>query len=258
MSDDPIDPRLTLQAALDGELDAAAQAAFERQLADDPDLAADYARHAALQRVLRAKIPRERAPAGLRAKLETMSAPAITKPVQPLRRDFMKMAAALAVGLGLGGGATFLALGLREPDVVDALITSHRRALLSGTPVDIASNDHHNVRPWFDARIAISPPAPDLAAQGFPLVGGRVDVIGGAPAPALVYRLGAHVVSVTALPASSSSMHTAGNAGFHALSWRASGFTFWAVSDADRHELDGFVDAFKKAIADETGATPTR
>jgi anti-sigma factor RsiW len=258
MSDDPIDPRLILQAALDGELDAAAQADFERRLAEDPALAADYARHATLQRVLQTRIPRERAPAGLRARLDALSSPPITQPAQPLRRDFMKMAAALAVGLGLGGGATFLALGPREPDVVDALITSHRRALLSGTPVDIASNDRHNVRPWFDARIAISPPAPDLAAQGFPLLGGRVDVIGGAPAPALVYRLGAHVVSVTALPAASPSLQTAGNAGFHALSWRASGFTFWAVSDADRHELDGFVGTFKAAIANDAGAAAPR
>jgi len=255
MSDDPIDPRLTMQAALDGELDTAAQAAFERQLADDPELAADYARHRALQNALRTKISRAAAPAALRARLDALSSPAARKPAPPrvLRRDFMQMAAALAVGLGLGGGATLLALGPRNPDVVDALITAHRRALLSGTPVDIASNDRHNVRPWFDARIAISPPAPDLAAQGFPLIGGRVDVIGGAPAPTLVYRLGAHIVSVTALPASGPSLQTAGDAGFHALSWRAAGFTFCAVSDADRHELDGFVEAFKAAITNETG-----
>jgi anti-sigma factor RsiW len=254
MSDDPIDPRLTMQAALDGELDPTAQAAFERQLAADPKLAADYARHLALRTALRT-IPREPAPAGLRARLDALSRPPVAKPapVRLLRRDFMQMAAALAVGLGLGGGATLLALGPREPDVVDALIAGHRRALLSGTPVDIASNDRHNVRPWFDARIAISPPAPDLAAQGYPLIGGRVDVIGGAPAPSLVYRLGAHIVSVTALPVSSPAVPTAANAGFHVVSWRAAGFTFCAVSDADRHELDGFVEAFKAAITNETG-----
>ncbi|MDF2115781.1 anti-sigma factor [Roseiarcaceae bacterium H3SJ34-1] len=253
MNDDAIDPRVTMQASLDGELDAAAQAAFERRLADDPVLAADYARHVALRRVLRTKLPREPAPAGLRARLDAMSGPAVTQPVRPLRRDFVQMAAALAVGLGLGGGATFLALAPRDPSVVEALITAHRRALLSGTPVDIASNDHHNVRPWFDARIAISPPAPDLAAQGYPLVGGRVDVIGGTPAPSLVYRLGAHIVSVTALPAASPSTQASGNAGFQAVSWRESGFTFWAVTDAERRELDGFVVAFKTAI---TNAPP--
>ncbi|WOJ88155.1 hypothetical protein RZS28_09840 [Methylocapsa polymorpha] len=159
------------------------------------------------------------------------------------------MAAALAIGIGLGAAATDWALGPREPELVDALVDGHRRAMLAGTPVDIASNDRHNVRPWFDARIAISPPAPDLAARGFPLVGGRVEVIDGQPAPTLVYRIREHFVSVTALPASSASIRGAPADGFHVLAWQGSGFTFWAVSDADPPTLEQFAAAFKAAEA---------
>jgi anti-sigma factor RsiW len=132
--------------------------------------------------------------------------------------------------------------------LTDALVDSHRRALLAASPVDIASNDRHNVRPWFDAHIAVSPPAPDLAAQGFPLVGGRVDVIEGAPAPTLVYRLDEHAVSVTALPAASASTPGATPAGYHVLAWRGEGFSYWAVSDADQPRLEQFVRAFRAAI----------
>ncbi|MDH7796721.1 MULTISPECIES: anti-sigma factor [unclassified Beijerinckia] len=258
MSDAPLDPRLILQAAIDGELDAAGQATLEQRLADDPDLAAEYARHMALRRVLRAQITRDHAPAGLRARLNTMSKPESTQSARPPRRDFMKMAAALVVGAGLGGSATFLALGRRTPGIVDALIASHRRALLAVTPVDVASNDRHNVRPWFDARIAISPPVPDLAAQGFPLLGGRVDVVNGAPAPVLVYRLGAHVVSVAAIPGVATAVQATADAGFHVLPWHHSGFTFWMVTDADQQEFGHFAEAFQAAVANTPSASPSR
>lgn len=253
MSDTPLDPHLMLQAALDGELDAAGQAAFERQLAEDPALAAAYERHRALHHALQTKLRREPAPAGLRDKITALGAPPAIQP-RPARRDFMRMAAALVIGLGLGGGGTYLALLQRTPGLVDTLVASHRRALLAGTPVDIASNDRHNVRPWFDARIAISPPTPDLSAQGFPLIGGRIDVVNGAPAPSIVYRAGAHVVSVTALPDATSTAIATADAGFHVVAWRHSGFTFWMVSDADRQELGRFAEAFKTAVADDAGA----
>mgnify|MGYP001058138834 CR=1 FL=1 len=243
MSDAPLDPHLTLQAALDGELDAAGQAAFERQLAADPALAATYARHLALRRALQAQFPRTSAPAALHARLQAAVSPTIAEPAHAPRRDFMKMAAALALGIGLGGSATYLALQRGTPGLDDALIANHRRALLAGSPVDIASNDRHNVRPWFDARIAISPPTPDLAAQGFPLLG--------APAPVLVYRIGAHVVSVTALPGTVASRPTVADAGFHILSWRHAGFTFLMTTDAEEQELVRFAETFKAAV---TGA----
>ncbi len=250
MSD--VDSRLIMQAALDGELDAAGQISFERRLADDPVLAKDYERLAALRRTLRKNFPREPAPAALRSRIA-----ALNRPVAPIRADLtrrgaMRMAAALVIGIGIGGGSTYWAVSRQDTGVIDALIAGHRRALLSEATVDVASNDRHNVRPWFDAHIAVSPPAPDLAARGYPLVGGRIDVVAGKPAPTLVYRVREHVVSVTALPTSAAPAAPAPVDGFHALAWQGTGFTFWAVSDADLPSLESFADAFKSA---ETSGT---
>ena len=249
MSEASMDPRLTMQAALDGELDAAGEIAFERQLADDPALAKEFQRLQALRRVLRENLAGEAAPAALRARVAAMARPARGFS----RREALSLAASLALGVAIGGGATLFALGERQaPGPTEALVDAHRRALLAASPVDIASNDRHNVRPWFDAHIAVSPPAPDLAARGFPLVGGRVDVIEGAPAPTLVYRLNEHAVSVTALPAARAATPGASPAGYHVLAWRGEDFSYWAVSDADEPRLQDFVRAFRAA----TGAAP--
>ena len=76
------------------------------------------------------------------------------------------------------------------------------RALMASQPTDISSSDRHTVKPWFNSRIAQAPRVVDLTAQGFPLVGGRIDVIGRRPAPTLVYRHRQHLISITALPVS--------------------------------------------------------
>jgi anti-sigma factor RsiW len=290
MTDASIDPRLLMQAALDGELDASGQLAFERTLAGDPTLAKEYERLVALRRTLRENFPRETAPPALLTRVEglvdTSSAVLPFKPrsasgatrvagmgltrfaaMGPTRFAAMGLtrfaamgiAASVALGMVIGGGTTWWEIGRdQQPGLVDELVSGHRRALLAEAPVDIASNDRHNVRPWFDAHIAVSPPAPDLSAQGFPLLGGRVDVFDGAPAPTLVYRIHEHFVSVTALPASRSAGSDAPAGGYHVLSWRGIGFTFWAVTDADLPELDKFVGAFKAAATNGTEMAPSR
>jgi anti-sigma factor RsiW len=273
MSDAPIDPRLIMQASLDGELDAAGQIAFERSLAGDPALALDHERLVALRHALRENFPRETAPVALLNRVERLASPLTARPVmsRPIDRTrfaaiqsgltrfaAIGMAASVALGIVIGGGSAWWMVGGAQVGLVDELVSGHRRSLLAEAPVDVASNDRHNVRPWFDARIAVSPPAPDLSARGFPLVGGRVDVFRGVPVPTLVYRIREHFVSVTALPASGSTAAEAPSGGYHVLSWRGAGFTFWAVTDADLPELESFAGAFKTAAGSGTEMTPGR
>ena len=92
----------------------------------------------------------------------------------------------------------------------------------------------------------------DLAPQGFPLVGGRIDVIAGAPVPTLVYRHREHLISLSAMPAASLSATARREIrGYNLLGWNDGGLAYWAVSDLGADELDGFARVFRAAPADQ-------
>jgi anti-sigma factor RsiW len=97
--------------------------------------------------------------------------------------------------------------------------------------VDAASSDRHTVKPWFNGKLPESPRVVNLAAQGFPLVGGRIDVIGLTPAPTLVYRARLHVISVTALSsADSQGAPPRAIDGYNIVGWIDGPLAYWAVS----------------------------
>ena len=248
---------LTMHAALDGELDAMGMMEFERSLAGNADLAARYEKLVALRAAIRANAGDQRAPDALRARIAAMASGertgTLVMPVPALRfarRPRLALAAALAMAFVGGGLVTTLirdAVPGRSDRVALLLVDDHRRALLAREAIDIASSDRHTVKPWFDARLAVSPPVVDLAAQGFALVGGRADVVEGLPAPTLVYRLREHLISLTALPAErfrARAPQAAVN-GYETIAWVDGAFAYWAVSDLPRADLESFVAAFR-------------
>jgi anti-sigma factor RsiW len=157
------------------------------------------------------------------------------------------MAAAIAVGLIVGSLGTYVALGPAEhPPVPQLVVASHLRSLMASEPVDVTSSDRHTVKPWFNGKLPQSPRVVDLAAQGFPLVGGRIDVIGLTPVPTLVYRARLHVISVTALPAlRRESRPSSPVEGYNMVEWTDGPLTYWAVSDLAAPELENFAKAFR-------------
>ena len=217
-----------LHADLDGELDAGQSAALAAHVAGCAECRRLQSDFAGLRKQLRAELPYHRAPAQLRSAL-TPRTPAVR----------WKLPTAFAAG-ALAASLAFLLLPV-PADTDTALLASHLRALQPGHLMDVASNDQHNVKPWFDGRLDYSPPVKELAAQGFELAGGRLDYLGSRPVAVLVYKRRLHVIDVYVWPAAAAPNAQEGaHDGYNLLRWTQDGFVFWAVSDLNSDELVDF------------------
>ena len=127
------------------------------------------------------------------------------------------------------------------------LIDSHVRSLIADHLVDVPSSDNHTVKPWFQGKVDFAPDVPDLADQGFALIGGRLDVIAGRSTAAIVYKRRGHFLNVwtsrTDANVESPSFSTAD--GYRLAHWTASGLERWVVSDLNSAELRSFIDLFR-------------
>jgi anti-sigma factor RsiW len=242
---------LLLNAYCDGELDLASAAAFERRLAEDETLRAQYTRLMSLRQAFRS-FPQSEIPLGLQARILSKldaAEDAAERPnrVTALRQrswSFQALAAAAVFGAVISSSVmmTLDRFDQRE-EVASQVVAGHIRSLLAPQPFDVASSDRHTVKPWFTARLPESPQVPDLAAQGFTLLGGRVDVIGHDPVATIVYKHAAHTVSLTTLrPGHSVSDQAV--AGYNVRSWSDADFTYVAVSDLPVADLATFERVF--------------
>ena len=248
MTTSTTDPRLLVHAYVDGELDPANALELERQLANDPALAAERERIEALRRTIAERLPREAAPPGLVGRIEAAVGARTAPAWIASHPSWRALAASVAVAAFLGSGATWLALSPAPADA-DMVVANHVRALMAPHPVDVDSSDRHTVKPWFSGRIPEAPRVVDLSNEGFALVGGRIDVIGRIPVPTLVYRVRQHLISVSALPAGRAAAMPEGQiAGYNLVSWTDDGVTYWAVSNVAAADLNAFVKAFRAAV----------
>lgn len=252
MARDTSNDRLLLHALADEELDAATALTLERRIEAEPAFAAEYERIVALKTAV-ARLERPVVSDAFSARIAALTPgqPAATKTIRRKTwpsEDWRAMAASLVVTAALASAVTY---GFVAPplslSIEDSIVSGHRRSLLAASPIDIASSDRHTVRPWLDAKLGVSPPTPDLSGSGFPLVGGRVDVIADKPVPSLVYRHREHLITVVAVPVApgsearqSPASSTAG--GYNVIRWSQAGFRYWAVSDLDPAELGRFVE----------------
>jgi anti-sigma factor RsiW len=243
------DDELLLNAYCDGELDPAAAGEFERRLMSDESLVARYDRLQSLGQAVRS-VPQIDLPAGLQARIQSRLDAERRNNVTVLRRrtwSYQALAAAAVFGAVVSSSVmmTMEQFGQRD-NVANEVVAGHIRGLLAPQPYDIASSDRHTVKPWFTARLPASPQVPDLAAQGFSLLGGRVDVIGHDPVATIVYKHAAHTISLTTLR-SGQSIPDQTVSGYNVRSWSDPYFTYVAVSDLAGADLAAFERAFSKA-----------
>jgi anti-sigma factor RsiW len=243
---------LRMNAYCDGELDPASAIEFERRMADDESLKARYNRLLSLRRAVRS-LPQYDVPQGLRARIKSTldadgpgQADRLRQAGRARQRSwsFQALAAAAVFGAVISSSVilTMERYDLHE-DVARQVVAGHIRSLLAPQPFDVASSDRHTVRPWFASRLPESPKVVDLAAQGFVLVGGRVDVVGQDPVATIVYKHAAHTVSLASLRPGQSVSDQA-IAGYNVRSWSDGQFTYIAVSDLPSADLATFERAF--------------
>jgi len=151
--------------------------------------------------------------------------------------------------LSVGAGMTLWRPASSRADAIaDEVVNSHVRSLMANHLFDVQSTDLHTVKPWFLGKLDFSPPVVDLATSGFPLVGGRLDYVGGRPVAALVYQRQKHTINVFVSPAGgdpSTDNVVSTVRGFNLLHWIHNGMSFWAVSDLNSAELGEFATALQ-------------
>jgi anti-sigma factor RsiW len=244
---------------IDGELDSIHAQQFEQHLATCADCATQLERFKALKHIIGQDGVRWRVPDPVRDQILTAillenqlasqeAAATVdhtrvwSRIVQFIKRwSYVPSFAALAASV-------FLVLSVPRQDISlqDQILASHVRSLLVNHLTDVQTSDQHTVKPWFDGKIDYSPPVVDLAAQGFPLIGGRVDYINGRVVAALIYRRHGHVINVFAWPAPPVTPTDTTHDGYNFVKWSSGGLTFWAVSDVSATELAAFRQLFSE------------
>ena len=248
---------LLLHAYIDDELDAAGVIEIERRLAAEPELAQERDRLLALRAAIRTHAPREPAPEALRARIEDKLVG--EEAARPTSRNFfvrLGPMAGLAASIAVAGGlAGYLAAPRATPEseTMPALVYAHMRSQISGRPVDVASSDRHTVKPWLAAKLPVSALVVDLSSEGFPLIGGRVDIVAGVGAPTLVFKRREHLVSLTELPARAGATTPMFETqhGYSVESWNDGSHFYLAISDLSPAELQAFVGIFREAAEKE-------
>ena len=266
---------------LDGELDPITSQIIEQHLRECPDCDQAYKTHGSLIRAVGNATPYYKAPAVLRERIQCSLREEIaerpTRNVvrdvrQVFRRNQPELRTSLwgtpwnwlgLAGLGVAAAiifAAFVTLNLvprlqgpgADQFLATQLIASHVRSLMANHLTDVASSDQHTVKPWLDAKLDFAPPVVDLASEGFPLVGGRLDYLDKRPVAVLIYQRRKHFMNLFIWPAESNvtrATKAMSRQGYQLLHWVDSDFNYWAVSDVNANDLQTFKQQFEKQVA---------
>jgi len=233
-----------LDPYLDRELDAESSTRIRAHVIGCAACRRELAEREAVGRLVRTA-PYYPAPDRLRARVLAQATRSTST------RRFVAWAAAAAIVVSVVGGTGLLRSRFTRGDAIaDEVVNGHVRSLMANHLFDVQSTDQHTVKPWFLGKLDFAPPVVDLAAAGFPLVGGRLDYLGGRPVAALVYQRHKHTINVFVSPEQDDRFapaYAGSVRGFHVHHWIHDGMSFWAVSDLNDSELTQFVHALQSS-----------
>jgi anti-sigma factor RsiW len=242
---------ILLHALIDGELDAGHARDVEVHIEGCPRCAGELAAYREMSKAV-AGAGLYAAPPALRQRIEA-SLPQPQMLATPSRRSVLR---GFAMGSAVSALAAtgLVAIVLRHDDeqrIVSEVVSAHLRSLQAGHLIDVVSTDQHTVKPWFNGKLDVSPPVLDLTAQGFTLIGGRLDYVDARAIGAVVYRRRQHIINLF-VAQTASAEHRAAKMetmqGFNVRRWSEQGMNFWAVSDIAADELAEFGEKFEAAL----------
>ena len=240
---------ILLHALIDGELDAGHAREVEDHIAGCPRCAAQLRAYRDMSKAVAGADLRYTAPPQLRRRIEA----ALPQARMPNRRAVLR-------GFAMGSAASaiaatgLVAVILRSDDeqrIQSEVVSAHLRSLQAGHLTDVLSTDQHTVKPWFNGKLDVAPPVVDLTAQGFTLIGGRLDYVDTRPIGAIVYRRRSHVINLFVAQTASTERRAArieALQGFNIRRWSERGLNYWAVSDLAADELAEFGEKFEGAM----------
>jgi anti-sigma factor RsiW len=255
-----------IHSYLDGELD------FPRRLEIDRHLDGCYAckreRHAwfDLRFAVREQVPYFSAPPSLAQRVRTMVREQTPQEPETVSLPWRWLAAGTAFALAVALTAILVSVPSHEPLLAQEIVAGHVHSLMADHLTDMVWTDYKTIGPWFVERLGFAPPVEDLASQGFPLVGCRLDYVDGRRVAALVYQRRLHYINLFVWPSSdprSEKVLQEKREGYNLLDWNQDGMTFWAVSDLANDEMQALArllrnqteQAFEQGMARNVGST---
>lgn len=229
---------------LDQELDPPTVAEVTGHLADCAKCARLHDQVRLLKVSVKRHAPYYPAPASLTDGVRAAAAPR-TGAVERWRNWLAPVFSAAALALAM---VLYVATPGSEQPLMDEAVSSHVRSLMGEHLNDVVSSDRHTVKPWFTGKLDFSPPVLDYSAQGFPLLGGRLDYLQHQTTAALSYGRAKHIINVFILPTPEADKPQQSQAirGFNVVSWQANHLRFVLVSDVEKSELEALGQLLKQ------------
>lgn len=239
-----------LDSYADGELEAAAVLELEQHLRSCSSCAPAWRNLLSLKKALKQDSLYFAAPEELRQRIKS-ALPSPAKASLPRQAWDWNWLTTVMSGVAAACLALLLTMMLNHPSpeqpLAQEIVSSHIRSLMANHALDVVSTDQHTVKPWFNGKLDFSPPVKNLAGQGFPLIGGRLDYINGHAVAALVFQRHKHIVNLFIWPTKQKSVPPtplASIQGYNLIHWSSADMTFWAASDLNAKELMEFVQNF--------------